>query len=52
MSTIEIVGLEGALGHVTIEEHGNQKWYQQGGKKQTMETKATTDNSFLMGENG
>ena len=41
---IEIVELEGALGHVTMGKHGNPKWYQQGGKKQNTKTKATMNN--------
>ena len=48
--TIEIVGLEGALGHMTTSEHGNPKWYQQSGKKQNTEAKTTTDNSVSRGE--
>ena len=48
--SIEIVGLEGALGHVTMGEHGNPKLYQQGGKKQNTETRTTTDNSVLRGK--
>ena len=45
METKEIVGLEGPLGHVKMGEHGTSKWYQQGGKMQCTETKATTYDS-------
>ena len=50
--SIEIVGLEGTLGQVTMGEHGNPKWYQQGGKKQSTVSKDTTDNSVSRRKNG
>jgi len=37
--TIEIVGIEGALGHVILGKHGKLKWYQQGGKNKVREVK-------------
>ena len=49
-ATIEIVGLEGTLGHVTMGKHGKPNWCQQGGKKQNMETKATADHSVSRGK--
>ena len=49
-ATIEIVGLEGALGRVTMGEHRHPKWYQQYGKKQNTKTKVTTDNSVSSGK--
>ena len=39
VACIEIVGLEGALGHVILGKHGKLKWYQQGGKNKAREVK-------------